>query len=225
MCDLALHFPSVSVPDHCPRFAPSCQFSSKLQPNSFLTQACREDPCLLGHLHSHRRSNMDSRTAVHITRSRDTVHGPSCRHPLLPHCGFLRAWDLHGAVLLSSRAPLPQHARRNFTLNPVRHCLKYALWIRCYIFSLLISLSSFNCSLEASSTLVTGIILPFLLRVQLALLFTGISQGLNLFLNFSWDTKSHVPQIIPPSIPLLLFESSQKRKKQPAYFSLRSTAY
>lgn len=76
---------------------------------------------------------------------------------------------------------------------------------------LLISSSSFNSSLETSSTLVAGIILAFPQRVQLPLLFTGISLGLKL--SFSWDIESHVPHIIPPSISLLLLESRQKRKK------------
>lgn len=75
--------------------------------------------------------------------------------------------------------------------------------------SVLIPLSSFNCNFQAFSTLVAGTILSFPWRVQLPLLFTGISLGLNL--NFSWDTDSHIPQIIPPSIPLLLNQSRKEK--------------
>lgn len=108
-----------------------------------------------------------------------------------PQRGFLWDWNMCSAVLLPSHAPLPWHAMRIFTLNFVCHCLKYALWIRCYVFSLLISLSSFNWSLEASSTRVAGIILLFPWRVQLLLPFKGISQGLKLFLSVFPGIQSH----------------------------------
>lgn len=176
MCSISLSSVSqITVPDLHP-LADSPQCCS--QTHSWRRSVEAVPPHWITHLHNCRRPHRDSR-------------GAASENQYCPQRGFLWDWNMCSAVLLPSHAPLPWHAMRIFTLNFVCHCLKYALWIRCYVFSLLISLSSFNWSLEASSTRVAGIILLFPWRVQLLLPFKGISQGLKLFLSVFPGIQSH----------------------------------
>lgn len=181
MCSISL--PSVSqitVPDLHP-FADSPQYCS--QTHSW----CRPKQSLLAEPLTCTTAGSPTGTAGHQCAPLAASENQYC-----PQRGLLWDWDMCGAVLLPFHAPLSWHAMRIFTLNFVCHCLNYTLWIRCYIFSLLISLSSFNCSLEASSTPVAGIILPFPRRVQLPLPFKGIPQGFKLFLSIFPGIQSHV---------------------------------
>lgn len=124
----------------------------------------------------------------------------------------LPAWPIGGTALpFSSLAPAWRDEFRSTLGMPLSNICtldKMLLFL-----SSLISSSSFNCSLEAFSTLVAGIILSFPWRVHLPLQFTGISLGLDF--NFSWDMESHVPQIIPPfPPPSASWVKSWKEKKK-----------
>lgn len=212
---------------HCQRprsLSQICILLPKLPRNSLLSLFCQNDPHLLNPLCNH--------------SGRAMTGGPTLVTGQTPGAGIL--WlELHVCPELGSANPAhnlccPKKISASpgrawccpFSLAPTCHEFYFILCVppskictvdKMLLLPLLISSSSFNCSLETFSTVMAGIILASPQRVQLPLLFTGISLGLKL--SFSWDIESHVPHIIPPSISLLLLESSQKIKKQPAYLS------
>lgn len=220
---LVLHTAPVSVPHHCPTFAPFCQFS-KLQRSSQPAQFCGDDARLLNDCRQRGWAMavapgvavelLEQWWSTSLSPAPQSLQHQGCPMALLP------AGAQGSALPPSCFAPTcKKHfsSIRRVLLPSICTLDKMLLFL-----SLLISSSSFNCSLEAFSRLVAGIILFFPWRVHLLLQFTGISLGVNF--NFSRDMESHVPQIIPPSILLLLLEFSEK-KTQYTYLSLPQSAF
>lgn len=139
---LVLHMAPASVPHHRPRFVPSCQFFSKLQRRSQLTQFCRNDPHLLNHLRSHSsRATAGGPGVQQQSGSRSSNGAPACPEPSIPEPAGTGAVPRDSCQpgawqeLPSLRPPLPQSAR-SVTRYFACHCLTYAHWIRCYFFCL-----------------------------------------------------------------------------------------
>lgn len=165
---LVLHMAPASVPHHRPRFVPSCQFFSKLQRRSQLTQFCQNDPHLLNHLRSHSSRAMAGGPGVQQpSGSRSSNGAPAGPEPSIPEPAGTRAVPRDSCQpgawqeLPSLPPPFAPTCKEcdsilRVPLSNIRTLDQMLLFL-----SLLISSSSFNCSREAFSKLVAGIILSF----------------------------------------------------------------
>lgn len=189
---LVLHIATVTVPDRRPRFVPSCQFFSKLPrkltPNPVLSKQSPfanppvepqwPSPDKRPHFHG---NVMEEHHACPEPSSPDPAENQHCPAGVSASLGH--AWCCPPSLLPSLLPSLTPTGNEEFYFILCVPLSKMRTGDKMLLFPpLLISLNSFNCSLEAFSTLVTGIILSFPQRAQLPLRFTGISQGLNLFL-------------------------------------------